>query len=187
MWHQAESAARASQSKHVPAFVLCAPSQLTASSFRCALISQLNLCLVLFFQGEKGGGFGVFFYSERRFSCHHLALSPQESKLSEARGSHHPAPLSPPPTPALITHYQDLTNPLVALFCFIFSSARFSRCCDCNIQTVGLLKAERETGTRWPARKRKELWAHLQRNKTFRSHKQTSTCSISAFVLFVNN
>lgn len=185
MWHRAESAARASQAKHVPAFVLCAPSQLKARSFRRVLISQLNLC-VLFFQGEKGGGFGVFSFSERRFSCHHLALSPQESKLSrvppEPYGSPHPVPLSP----ALITHYWDLTNPLLAMFCVIFWSARLSRCCDCKIQTVGLLKAERETGTR-RARERKKLWAHLQRNKTFRSHKQTSTCSISAFVLFVNN
>lgn len=163
MWHWAEIAVRASQAKHVSAFVLCAPVQLTARSFCCPLISQLNLC-VLFFRGEKGCGFGVFSSSGRRFSCHHLALSPQESKLSrvppEPYGSHRPAPLFS----ALITHYEDLTNPLLAMFCVIFSSARLSRCCDCKIQTVGLLKAEREIGSRLWTRERKKLWAHLQRN-----------------------
>lgn len=163
------------------------PQPINSEVFSPRLDKPIKFMSSIFFQGEKGGGFGVFSSSERRVSCHHLALSPQESKLSrvppEPYGSHHPAPLFP----ALITHYRDLTNPLLAMFCVIFSSARLSRCCDCKIQTVGLLKAERETGTRLRARERKKLWAHLQRNKTFRSHKQTSTWSISAFVLFVNN
>lgn len=71
------------------------------------------------------------------------------------------------------------------VLCHILSG-RLSRCYDCTNQTVELLKAERETSTRWWVRE-KRLWAHLQRNKTFRSYKQTSTCSISAIVLFVNN
>lgn len=163
------------------------PQPINSEVFSPRLDKPIKFMSSGFFLREKGGGFGGFFFLERRFSCHHLALSPQESKLSrvppEPYGSHHTAPLFP----ALITHYRDLTDPLLTMFCVIFSSPRLSRCCDCKIQTVGLLKAERETGTRLRARERKKLWAHLQRNKTFRSYKQTSTCSISAFVLFVNN
>lgn len=189
MWHRAESAARASQAKHVSAFVLCAPSQLTARSCRCVLISQLNLCLLFFFSRRERRWIWCVLLLGMAISLPSpgVFFPPQDSKLSrvppETYGSHHPAPLFP----AQITHYRDLTKSSISnVLCHILS-ARLSRCCDCTIQTVGLLKAERETGTRLRAKERKRLWAHLQRNKTFRSHKQTSTCSISAFVLFVNN
>lgn len=45
----------------------------------------------------------------------------------------------------------------------IFSSTRLSRCCDCSIQTVGLLKAERETATRLRVRERKKGFGHIFR------------------------
>ena len=109
-----------------------------------------------FFRRERRWIWCVLLLGTAILSCHHLALSPQESKLSpvppEPYGSHHPAPLFP----VLISHYRDLTNPLFAMFCVIFSSARLSRCCDCTIQTVGLLKAERETATPLRARERKK-------------------------------
>lgn len=124
--HRTESAVRAKQAKRVPAFVLCTHSQLTTSPFRSALISQANLCL-LFLWGKKGCGSGVS-SCERSFSCNHLVLSSDESKLfwvpAEPYGFHHHASLFPTSS----THYQDVTNPLFAPFCVIFLSRRLSRC-----------------------------------------------------------
>lgn len=87
------------------------------------------------------------FFLEWWFSCRHLALFPplQDSKLTrvppEPYGFHHPVPLFH----ALITHYRDLTKSSMSYVLCHILSAGLSRCCDCTIQTVGLLKAERET------------------------------------------
>lgn len=153
MWPRAESAVRTRKAKRVPALVLCTHSQLTAISSP-RLDKPIKFMSSVFSQGEKGGGFGVFSFEVKRFSCHHLVLSPQESKLdhvpTEQHCSHHLAPLFP----ALIIHCRDVTNPLLGMFCVIFSSARLSRCCDCKMETVGLLKIERETSTRLRGKKK---------------------------------
>lgn len=187
-WHQAE---------HVPVFDLCVLGQLTVGSLAVSGYASLYLLICLFFSS---------FSSQRGINEVDLMCFPQngdvvaitwrpppththtqDGKLSpvstEAYGSHYSAPLFH----ALINHYQDLTKSSTDYVLSYILSARLSRCCDCTIQTVGLLNTERETGTRCERARERELWAHLQRNKTFRSHKQTSTCSISAIVLFVNN
>lgn len=148
-----------------------------------------------FFQEEKGERredfWGVLLLGKHCFSC------PSPGAFLDMRANCPPVPLgtirlSPilyHCLPALITHYWDLTNPLLAVFCVIFWSVRLSRCCDCenlNYRATQGWKTDRHSASRG-REEEKKLWAHLQRNKTFRSHKQTSTCSISAFVLFVNN
>lgn len=180
MWHRGWKRSAGQPGETCPCVCFVRPQPINSQLFSPRLDKPIKFMSSIFFQGEKGGGFGVFLLlGTASFLPSPGAFSTREQTVPlEPYGSQHPPPLFP----ALITHYPDLTNPLLAMFCVIFLSARLSRCCDCKIQSVGLLKAERETGTR-----REKLWAHLQRNKTFRSHKQTSTCSISAFVLFVNN
>lgn len=159
MWHWAETGAPGRKAQR-RAFVLCAPIQLTQKSFRRPKISQLNLCSIFFkcrkevdllFSPPKNDFLAITWrFLNETANCPQWRRNPR---------------LSPPCTiVSRVDHYQDLPNPLLTMFCVIFSSARLSRCCDCKIQTVGLLKAERETVSRLRTREVKKLWAHLQRN-----------------------
>lgn len=112
-WHWAKSAARARRAKHIPAFVLCTRSQLTARPGRRALISQLNLCLLFFLGREKS----CVLYSSDDF----LTITwcfPHKRVNCPKWACHSAAPLFL----ASITHYRDVTNPRLAMFCVIFSS-----------------------------------------------------------------
>lgn len=144
------------------------PQPINSQVFSQCLDKPIEFC-----GGGGGGGVVLFFWGgfsrrEKRWIWCVLLLemaiflpspgtfSPQDSKLSrvppEPYGSHHPAPLFP----ALITHQRDLTKSSISYVLCHILSAGLSRCCDCKIQTVGLLKAERETGTRLQARERKK-------------------------------
>lgn len=173
-WKQSETG----RAERVPS--VCFVRPINNPVFWWASDRAIQFTPTVFFFMERWG-FAALSFSVFWFSWLHLAFFSSQSSAAKSTRLTPPRAFVSDADQTLFVCKSSISYVL----CHILSG-RLSRCYDCTIQTVELLKAERETSTRWRVRE-KRLWAHLQRNKTFRSYKQTSTCSISAFVLFVNN
>lgn len=98
-------------------------------------------------------GFGALSFSVYWFSCLHLAFSPSSNQCSQKHAAHTAPRLCFRRRSDIIVGFVCKSS-ISYVLCHILSG-RLSRCYDCTVQTVELLKAERETSTRWWVRERK--------------------------------